>query len=290
MLPTANAAHLLMAASLLALGACTHSATDSFPFQSVGEPTRSLHVETFDGDIHLVEDPNARRVHGTVHVLARGFNTVTDARRAAGEVRVVETGTADDLILTVDLPPRSGSQRFEVTLDLFVPPGVATSSFADRGALTFAGVPVIEATTFGPIELVGTRGAAKLKTEQAPIFVEAHQGALIARTVNASITALSVFGEVDARTTNGPIEARVTPPPGGEVVLTTLNAPVDLVLPSNFGATLVVSTSPEAAIAIDLPFVTPEFLAPGQFEGYVGNGAGYVDVRTTNADVLIRDR
>lgn len=276
--------------ALAALSACTESASISLDWTSTAKPGRNLSIDNVAGSVRLTKGPAASAVTGHVRVTAAGFDKKQEARDAALAVRIEERGTADDLALVVTVPPGSG-KTYDVDLDLVVPDGVAVNVVTDNGSVHVDSLPVIKLdTTNGDIELRFTSGPAALVTNDYPILVESHQGDLDVRTSNAPIDLVSVAGNINARTTNGAITARVTPPVAGEIFLATTNAPVDLTVPTSYGARLLAVTSGPGAVFVDnLPF-RPEGSYPGQAEGTIGSGAGLLDVRTSNADIAIRGR
>ncbi|MFO0748537.1 MAG: hypothetical protein U1F43_23155 [Myxococcota bacterium] len=279
------------AALVLGLGACTESASISFDFTSQAKPTVNLSVDNISGSVRLTKGAAGSAVTGRVHVTASGFDTKGQAKDAALDVRIREEGTAQDLALVVDAPRVGSSKIFDVDLDLAVPDGVAVNVRSDNGSIRVEGLPVIKLdTTSGEIEMRFTSGPAAAVTNDFPIVIESHQGDLDVRTSNAPMDLISIAGNVNARTTNGAIEARITPPADGEVFLATTNAPVQLTLPTTYGARLLAVTSGAGSVFVrGLPF-TPSGSFPGQAEGIIGNGAGIVDVRTNDADIEINGR
>jgi len=279
----------------LLVGACTHGAQETFTFESQLAPTGSVHVESLNGAILLRRDasPGATRVHGRVTVRATGFGSKEEARAAARAVTLLESGDEQRLDLTVALPGGVRLDRFAVDVDLFVPAGVSVSALNDAGPVLVDGLPVGAITTaFGQIDLLRTAGNPVLRTLDAAVVVDDHQGDLDIRTSNAPIELVRVSGDVRATTSNGFLFCEALPPPGAELLLATTNAGVEVRLPFTFDALLAAITTPEALIFMDTGLAFREhFSTPGQLEGDLGRGGpGLVDVRTTFGDIVFRAR
>lgn len=286
--PSNGTALAIVAMTALLATACTHSARDRFVFESVAEPTGKLFIETFDGAVNVEVDPGARRIRGVVEVLAAGFDDSGQARQAASEVRLVESGPPQDLSLTVDLPPTSRrTERFEVNLNLTVPIGVTVSVVTDNAPIRVVALPVLALeTTRGSVELVDTEGLARIRTDNGHITVDGHTGEIDAVTLNAPVDLYGVIGNVDVVTANGPVTARVLPPRGGEVRLATTNGVIDVAVPFDFGAQLFATTS-AAPITIDGLDFYPTYEGPDQLQGELFDGFGRMDLRTTNAPISV---
>ena len=279
----------LLAAAALATG-CTYTVDETYTFQSAAAPVGDLTVTTFNGSIVLTRDNAATRVHGTITVRASGYDSRAQAVEATRRVTLFESGDAAHLDLTVLPPSGTSRDRFGADLDLFVPPDVRVTALTNDGAILVDGLRTARLETDrGQIELRFTRGATEIRTADAPVIVDSHDGALNVATRNAPIDLFSVVGDLQARTTNGFITCRALPPYGAELVLSTTNAGVDLTLPFDFGAELVATTTAGNIYVEGLDFYAT-YDAPGQLEGELYDGAGLVDVRTTAADIAIHAR
>lgn len=275
-----------------ALGAtgCTHSATDSFTFESAAAPTGTVFIETYGGAVSLEVAEGASKISGVVQVTARGYGEKVDAAAAAREVELVESGTDADLKITASVPPTSGMRHVDVDLNLTVPPGVQVSVLTDNAPIRVVKLPVGDLTTNqGSIELVHTSGNAKLRTDNGFVSVDGHDGDVDVRTTGDSVELFSVLGNVTARTMSGAITARVTPPRGGEIILSTTNGQIDCRVPYDFGAQVAATTTGEGAVLVEGLDWRVTYSGPDAYEGVLYDGAGTVDLRTTNGDVLLHN-
>ncbi|MCC6623591.1 MAG: hypothetical protein IT385_20200 [Deltaproteobacteria bacterium] len=281
----------LIAAALTLFGACTESAEVRFDFTSQARPTRSVTIDNFEGSVKITKGQVGSAVTGRVRVVAAGFDKEAQARDAAAQVTISEAGTAEDLELVVLVPQTRGAKTFDVDMDLTVPDGVLVNVTTDHGSIAVDSLPIGTLdTTDGPITTRFTSGEATLRTEGFPITMESHVGDVDVRTSSAPIELISVAGNARATTTLGHVSARVTPPTGGEVFIATTASPVELITPREFGARLLAVTSGQGLVVVEgLPF-TPRASPPFQAEGTIGNGAGIIDVRTTDADIVVQGR
>lgn len=294
MLTHPSSPRVLVALVLLAgtaLSACTESATHTFGFTSSVVPTNTLMVDNLEGTIRLTAGPAGSAVEGNVRVLASGFEEAADARLAAQRVELVEVGQAGDLVLELRIPADLSRFSFSAAIDLRVPEDVIVSATTDNGRVTIDRLEVDTVdTTEGQVDLTFTTGNSVVRTSNAAVVVEGHDGNIDARTVNAPVELLSIIGNARALTTNGFINARVTPPEGGDVFLATTNAPVELVIPRNFGARLLATTTGEGLVAVQNLNFRPSASFPSQAEGTIGDGRGVIDVRTTIGDIFVDGR
>lgn len=271
------------------LGACTYSDEQTFAFESRIAPRGALRVTGFAGAVDLRRDPVGATVRGTYTVRTMGFDSKEAARDAARQVTLGESGDAALMDLAVLLPAKASTARYAVDLDLSVPAGVVVSVDNLVGPVLVDGLPVGNIkTSDGQVDLVATRGDAVVRTSNAAVTAEDHLGALDVRTTNGELHLTGVTGSVSARTSNGFVTCEASPPYGGEVVLATSYGGVEVRLPYRFGAELAALTSPENRVFIEGLDFYPTYDVPGQLEGELGDGAGIVDVRTTNGDVVFR--
>lgn len=293
MMAKAMRAAMLVGLCLTALSACTESFDLSLTYSPQAKPTSALVIDNAAGAVRLRRTGAGGTISGTVKIRASGFDNKSQAKAAAEQVEIVEHLNGGELVLSVQIPPGSRNKIFAVTFDLLVPEDLTVSSFTDTGRVNINGLTVAEVdTTLGEVELAFTRSPIDamtvVRTSDALVSVDSHEGDLDIATTNASVELFSVAGNVRASTTQGPITGRLVPPRGGEVFLATTNSPIDLSVPREYGARLLAVTSAPGAVFIgsDLQF-RPNGSFPDQAEGTLGDGAGRLDVRTSGADISI---
>jgi len=290
---TMNALRAAMLVGIVALTACTESFDLTLNYQTKSTPTEALVIDNAAGSVRLRRTGAGGAISGTVKIHASGFDKASQARAAAEQVEIGERINGGELVLTVEIPQAQRNKFFVVTFDLWVPDNLIVSSITDTGRVSINGLTVAEVdTTLGEVALAFTSSpagkATVVRTSDGLVTLDSHEGDVDIATTNAPLELFSVAGNVRASTTQGDITARLVPPPGGEVFLSTTNAPIDLSVPREFGARLLAVTSAPGAVFIssDLIF-RPSNSFPDQAEGTLGNGAGRVDVRTTGADIAI---
>lgn len=279
----------MCALGVLTFSACGESASTSVAFESRVSPLRSLVIKNTDGQVKVRAGRPGSRVEGHMAVWATGFDTVALATEALNDVALVERGSTLDLILEVAAPDVPGFAGYDVGLELVVPADVAVTIIGgnDPVALADVGVARVE-TQGGAVSLTRTYGDASLNAHGGALEVQGHEGDLEALTMGAPITLEGIYGEVFAKTTLAPIHAEVIPPPGASLSFSTVEAPIEVLLPQRFPAALRASTTAPGLVVMDGLDFFPVPSAPGEVAGDLGRQTGYVgnlDVRTTNADI-----
>ena len=278
----------------MSVSACTESARYDYAWTSSAAPGQAVLIDNLAGPVRVRKGAVNTKVSGEVRVYASGFKEKSDAQTAARAVVVSEERRDGALVLAVQVPDIYRNRGFSVSLDLVVPAQAAVSVFSDNGNVRVEGLAVGEIdTTSGAVELAFTQSpssseATKVRTSDGTVTSDSHDGDIDVVSVNAPISLFSVAGSVRATTTLGAIAVRAIPPRGGEVLLATTNAPIDLGIPRDFGARVVAVTSEPGIVEIagDLRF-TPTGSFPNQAQGVLGDGAGRVDLRTMANDIII---
>lgn len=282
----------VLLATLTLASACTESYNLSLSWESSSVPTTTLSIDNIDGSVRLSRGAVGSPVRGTVKVRASGFDKESQAKDAAERVQILESVEGGALNLDVAIPIEHRNKTFSVSLDLVVPPGVEVTVVTDNGAVSINGLPVGEVdTTNGSVDLQFTSALegkdTEVRTNNAAITVDSHDGALDAATSNGDLRLFSVNGSTRGTTTLGFVEARIFPEVGGDIFLATTNNGVSLALSPSFGAQLIATTTEPGSVSVSgLPF-TPRGSFAGQAEGVLGDGRGRVDVRTTAGDIFI---
>lgn len=289
---TSKTSVLLVILSLATLSACTESFDLSLTWQAEASPTSAFTIDNVQGSVRLRKTAPGSKISGVVKIHAAGFDKEADAKLAAEAVELRETLNGGELVVSVELPASGRNKTFTVAFDLLVPEDLVVSVITDNGRISVDGLTVAQLdTTFGEIDLAFTRapagGETTLRTSDGPVRADSHEGDLDVATTNANVELFSIAGNTRVLTTQGAIAARILPPRAGEVFLSTTNAPIDLGLPRDYGARLLAVTSAPGVVSVSDLVFNPTGSFPDQAEGVLGDGAGRVDLRTTNADIFI---
>ncbi len=278
----------------LATAACGESASKDVFFTSVEAPVRSVVIKNDDGRVSLRAGPPGSRIEGRMAVVATGFDTVLLAQEALDDVALVESGSSAGMVLEVAAPELPGWPGYDVGLELVIPANVAVTILAGDDSVIVSDLEVDRVETRGgAVMLSHTAGNAVIAAHGGSVEVAVHEGDLAVETLGAPIELERIYGEVHATSHNAPIIADILPPPGGDIRLSTSNAPIDLILPSRFDASFVGVTTAPGLIEMNTIDFFPSPSAPGVLAGELGVGAGYVgsvELRTTGADISLKGR
>ena len=261
--------------------------------------------------------PNIREPFAQTHPLTDGGTVTVDTFN--GSVRV-EVWDRDDVEITGHKHASSQELLDNIQLDID-----ATASAIDikaeriekrRGSMGVSFViHVPHGTNLEPIEtsngsvkLIGTSGQARVRTSNGSITLDGHNGPADLHTSNGRIEANEVVGRLEAHTSNGSIVARLseadTTSPvrletsngsikisvdrleGNEIYARTSNSSVTIDLPESVGARVRAQTS-NGSIRSDIPFQGGS-VSKHHAETSVGDGAGLIDVKTSNGSIHLR--
>lgn len=140
----------------------------------------------------------------------------------------------------------------------------------------------------GPVELAGVNGDAVVHTSNGHIQADGLAGSLEAGTSNASITAaIGLSGRpVRLETSNGHVDLTLPPQFGGDVHVTSNNAPITLRSPGEPNARLMAHTS-NSEITSDFEIRTQGSFGKNELEGTLGSGGGLIDLGTSNGRIRL---
>ncbi len=130
----------------------------------------------------------------------------------------------------------------------------------------------------------------ELESVNGKISVEDVEGMFFLKTVNGSIDIHSPGGEGEIKSVNGGIDCVIKEfPEGGELTIKTVNGGVRVELPDDTGAELDIRTlNGRARTDFDLGRVRK--IKRTRIQGEIGDGNGYIYIRTTNGGISVRHR
>lgn len=218
-----------------------------------------LEVSNTNGEIEVrAWDRNEIRIEARKKVKS------SDAERARNafeqlEIEIVET--ADGVRIDTDHPRRGpGSWGRNLSMSVHYTIQVPARADLDLG------------TVNGKVRVLGVDGELDLHTTNGGIFVE------------------DAGGHVQARTTNGGIEVGLRQVSEGEdMVFSTTNGGITLLLPSDIQASLTARTT-NGGIHTDFPITVQGSIGRNRLEGDLNGGGGKIELRTTNGGIQIRER
>lgn len=196
-----------------------------------------------------------------------------DAESAIRNVAVTDTVAGGELALTAEMP--GGNRNYGAYYDITAPAATRLALQTTNGAISATGLVsgIAAWTSNSGIELTGTAGTASLATTNGKVIVRVHSGA-------ASIT-----------TSNGKVECDLAGlGPTEDAAISTTNGKVTLFLPADVSAGFDAATTNGEVTVSGFGTVTYDVSERTHKRGRIGSGASSVNIKTSNADILIRAR
>lgn len=182
------------------------------------------------------------------------------------DIKVTLRNTSDTVLLTVDIPNVS-TYNYAAEIEAHLPARLVADISSTNGDIQIAGLtaPVKAQTTNGDIKLNNIMGDAT------------------AHTTNGKVTVTQSTGSVSATTTNGALNVQAALPESGYCRLHDTNGSIQLRIPRSTSARLLASTT-NGRITFTNLFITGSVTGT-RIDGRLGDGAGDIDVTTTNGNI-----
>jgi len=279
----------VLAAALLCLTACDfEDLVDNarynrdFHYNYPMKPDGRLEVETFNGSVEISgwDQP-------TVDISGTKYGPTQESADSLH----VDVGNSPEFISVRVVRPsdRRGNQGARLVIK--IPRGVTLDRIV---------------TSNGHIRTVDGAGSARLHTSNGSIHVQDLRGSLNAETSNGPVEVEGVDGEVTVHTSNSSVNVKTNR--GDQPIrLESSNGPVDLSLGPNYSSSLRAHTS-NSSITIHAPSgpnahltartsngtIDSHFdvrvsgdISKSHLDGTIGNGAGTLDLSTSNGSILL---
>jgi hypothetical protein len=234
---------------------------------------QNVQVETQNGSIESsVWDDDS------IHVVFGKWATGYDREDAEDNLDDIEIYTSRDtdagvLRIEVDLPKRKGAS-YGCDVSLRLPSSLFLDLESSNGAITVSESQngFVCSTSNGAITIEDTEGYAEL------------------RTSNGKIMAINHYGELNGRTSNGKIDADVVLPRQGECILKTSNGAIILSVPARSTSAMIEASTSNGKVEVESLDVTITKMEKTGFKGKTGSGEGYIDLETSNGNILVEGK
>jgi Toastrack DUF4097 len=250
-------------------GGCTlTSATDEKVQKFVVKPGVSVHVDTRNGYIKIVEGPpEVVRVKSITKVRA-----TSNPKELLTQVKVVVSLKSGVLYVTAEHPSGSFIKQYGVSFELTVPKAT----------------PLNLETRNGSIRLERMHGAVTAKTRNGSIKADLVAGKVQATTHNGSIRIENLLGPFELRTRNGSIQIRLADELKltGKCVATTRNGSVRINAPKSLAADLSAEVR-NGAVHSDFDLATS---SRKHAAGKIGVGGPRMELKTRNGSIYLKSR
>lgn len=213
------------------------------------EGRQRLRVDGINGSIVIVGQQGTDTVRMTADMLV-GSDTWLDAEEGLDELGIILTNLPSEIHIQTHQPYTDDGRQYVVDYIIQVPSDMEVLVTQTNGHVAIDGIE-------NPIQVAG---------------------------VNGNIQLVDVSGGIQADLTNGDIEVTATLPPGGEIILSTVNGDVDLRVPTLTSATLEAATGNGNVHWHNLILLDVDATA-WSLTGTLGGGDGFIDLETVNGNI-----
>ena len=129
--------------------------------------------------------------------------------------------------------------------------------------------------------------AARIKSTNGAIHVDAFKGDLEVRTTNGRISVVDSRGAIEASSTNGTLKIELVKLNEASLIdLSTTNGSIALKLPEDFEGEINARTT-NGSVSSDFPIEVSGRLKRTRIQGHIGNGEHRCHLKTTNGSIKI---
>jgi hypothetical protein len=235
-------------------------------------PGLSLFAETSFGSITVKGDDVAEcRVVADVSVQAP---TKAEAEQIAEKVKVLLLTEGNNLSLKVEKPKLKRNRSVGVSFDITVPRNVNIQCETSYGSIEVDSIngDVSAETSFASIDFQNVKGRLWLGTSYGKIEC--------LNITTADLYARSSFGDID-------IQCSDSTPPDIKVDIRTSYGDIFLQSPPSFAGHANLQTS-FGYVKTDLPIMVKRELNQEKITGFIGEGTGKLDLRTSFGSIRIK--
>ncbi len=211
-----------------------------------------IRLDAVNGEIVITGQPGATSVTVTAEMQVGSNVSRQHAQEGLDQLRVLVADGSDEIFVQTLHPNNLDGRQYVVNYSIDVPSDLAVDVTQVNGHVTVLNI-------------------------ESSLFVEVENG---------DVYLSDIFGFATVSVDNGRIDGTVTLPPGGEIMLSTVNGDIDLRIPT--------STSAELSVLVGFGAITWNNLdllnavhTNRSLTGILGDGTGLIDLETEigNIDV-----
>jgi DUF4097 and DUF4098 domain-containing protein YvlB len=211
----------------------------------------NLWLDGVNGEVEIIGQPGSNSVQVTASARV-GSDTLLDAQAGLNQLEVSLTSANGGIVIQTTQPGNTGRRQYIVDYTITVPSDLAVNISLVNGHVT--------------VNDIGNS-----------IYIVLENG-------NVDFT--DIYGDATASLDNGSIRGTLTLPPGGEAMLSTVNGDIDLDMPVSTSAEIFAQVS-NGTISRDNIDLTGVISTNQSLQGIMGDGEGFIDVRTVNGDISL---
>ena len=211
---------------------------------------RRIRLDAVNGEIAITGKPGATSVTVTAELQVGSNASRLDAETGLNQLGVLVVEGSDEIFVQTRQPKTMDGRKYVVNYTVTVPSHLAVDVTQDNGHVTVMDI-------------------------ESSLFVE---------VANGNVYLSDIFGFATVSVDDGSINGTVTLPPGGEIILSTVNGDIDLRIPA--------STSAELSALVEFGAITWNNLdllnavhTIQSLTGTLGDGTGLIDLDTRNGNI-----
>jgi DUF4097 and DUF4098 domain-containing protein YvlB len=201
-------------------------------------------------------------------------NTRADAKTHIGEIKVKTSVSGDTFKVETEQPSGNYFQNYSVDYTVALPDALK----------------VTLSNSNGDVEVSNIRNGVDVNATNGSVKATNIVGDVKANITNGEVVVSGIQGSVEANSTNGSIEADVTMPDGGRIVMATTNGSIALKIPESTSAQVEMATT-NGEVSSDVPIsITEGSLGRNSVKGQMGGGNGTIKLTSTNGSISIKKK
>ncbi len=209
-----------------------------------------IRLDAVNGEIVITGQPGAASVMVTAELQVGSNASLLDAETGLNQLGVLVAEGSDEIFVQTKQPINTGGRQYVVNYTITVPSHLAVDVTQVNGHVTVLDI-------------------------ESSLFVEVGNG-------NAYLS--DIFGFATVRIENGSVDGTVALPPGGEIMLSTVNGDIDLRIPASTSAELSALVGIGSITWYNLDF-TNAVQTSQSLTGTLGDGTGLIDLETRNGNI-----
>jgi DUF4097 and DUF4098 domain-containing protein YvlB len=209
-----------------------------------------IRLDAVNGEIAITGRPGATSVKVTAEMRVGSNVSRLDAETGLNQLGVLVADRSDEIFVQTLQPKNMDGRKYVVNYTITVPSHLAVDVTQVNGHVTVLDI-------------------------ESSLFVE---------VANGNVYLSDIFGVATVSVDIGSIDGTVTLPPGGEIMLSTVNGDIDLRIPA--------STSAELSALVGIGAITWDNLdllstvhTNQSLTGTLGDGTGLIDLETRNGNI-----
>jgi hypothetical protein len=209
-----------------------------------------IHLDAVNGEITITGQQGATSVTVTAELQVGSNVSRLDAETGLNQLGVLVADRSDEIFVQTLQPKNMDGRKYFVNYTITVPSDLAVDLYQVNGHVTVLDI-------------------------DSSLFVEVENG-----NVNLS----DIFGFATVSVDSGRVYGTVTLPPGGEIMLSTVNGDIDLRIPTSTSADLSARVGIGAITWDNLDLLNAVHMTQS-LTGTLGDGTGLIDLDTRNGNI-----